>query len=236
MKKTLITLMVLAGVAVAESETLTLKTPADGSLLSGNEVIAWEEDYSSLTSWELSFTLTDAALPTTEFVEPSDGGNTATMHTKLSNLFGTRTNGGGAGYLLSVAKDGSLVVYAYKTSNNVDDSTFFGKTGDGWITAATPTPVTLSFVADVNQEGTVVSGTFTLSSGTNSASFMVTDHLDKTSLGKDTNSIFWTNGGKELFSNITVKKLDNNLIVPEPATATLSLLALAGLAARRRRR
>ena len=158
------------------------------------------------------------------------------MHPTLSNLFGTRTNGGGAGYLLSVANDGSLVVYAYKATGNHDDSTFWGKTGDGWITAATPTPVTLSFVADVNKEGTVVSGTFTLSSGTNSASFTVTDHLDKTSLGENTSSKFWTNGGAEQFSNITLKKLDNNLIVPEPATATLSLLALAGLAARRRRR
>ena len=158
------------------------------------------------------------------------------MHPTLSNLFGTRTNGGGAGYLLSVANDGSLVVYAYKATGNHDDSTFLGKTGDGWITAATPTPVTLSFVADVNKEGTVVSGTFTLSSGTNSASFTVTDHLDKTSLGENTSSKFWTNGGAEQFSNITLKKLDNNLIVPEPATATLSLLALAGLAARRRRR
>ena len=49
----------------------------------------------------------------------------------------------------------------------------------------------------------------------------------------------WTNGGNEKFSNVALSMLDNNKItpaVPEPTTATLSLLALAGLAARRRRR
>lgn len=52
---------------------------------------------------------------------------------------------------------------------------------------------------------------------------------------KNNETRFYCNGEAEKYSNIQLWKVTDNLI-PEPATATLSLLALCGLAARRRRK
>ena len=214
MKKTLITLLALTGVAMAAEEALTLTSPTNGSLTSSNEAIAWSEDYTNLESWQLSFTLTDAALGD-------------------AIIFGTDRDGSGAaGYLLSTNADGSLEVYARNIGVNYSKST-----AAGVIEAGTPLAITFSFVADVNQyTDEVVGGTFTLSAGGTTNSWKVTEGLDYTDLTNNSVSRFWTNGGAEQFSNISVMKLDSNMVVPEPTTATLSLLALAGLAARRRRR
>ena len=212
MKKTIIALLALAGVAAAAP--LTLTSPANGSLSSGNNAVAWSEDYSTLTSWELSFTLTDAALGD-------------------AILFGTDRDGSGAaGYILSTNVDGSLEVYARNIGVNYSNST-----AAGVVTAGTPVAITFSFVADENQyTNEIVGGTFTVKAGEATSSWAVTSGLGYTDLTNNSVSRFWTNGGAEQFSNITVTKLDNNMVVPEPTTATLSLLALAGLAARRRRK
>ena len=212
MKKTIIALLALAGVAAAAP--LTLTSPANGSLSSGNNAVAWSEDYSTLTSWELSFTLTDAALGD-------------------AILFGTDRDGSGAaGYILSTNVDGSLEVYA----RNIG-VTYSKSTAAGVVTAGTPVAITFSFVADENQyTNEIVGGTFTVKAGEATSSWAVTSGLGYTDLTNNSVSRFWTNGGAEQFSNITVTKLDNNMVVPEPTTATLSLLALAGLAARRRRK
>ena len=212
MKKTIIALLALAGVAAAAP--LTLTSPASGSLSSSNAAVAWSEDYSTLTSWELSFTLTDAALGD-------------------AILFGTDRDGSGAaGYILSTNVDGSLEVYARNIGVNYSNST-----AAGVVTAGTPVAITFSFVADENQyTNEIVGGTFTVKAGEATSSWAVTSGLGYTDLTNNSVSRFWTNGGAEQFSNITVTKLDNNMVVPEPTTATLSLLALAGLAARRRRK
>lgn len=215
MKKTLIPLVALAGVAIAAEETLTITTPADGALTTGNAAIAWSEAYTNLESWQLSFTLTDTELGD-------------------AILFGTdKNNSGAAGYLLSTNTDGSLEVYARGIAN----ITYSQSTAAGVVTAGTPIAITFSFVADVNMyTNEVVGGTFTLSSGGTSNSWVVTQGLEYTDLTNNSISRFWTNGGAETFSNISVMKLDSNMVVPEPTTSALSLLALAGLAARRRRR
>ena len=212
MKKTIIALLALAGVAAAAP--LTLTSPAGGSLSSSNAAVAWSEDYSTLTSWELSFTLTDTALGD-------------------AIIFGTDRDGSGAaGYILSTNVDGSLEVYARNIGVNYSNST-----AAGVVTAGTPVAITFSFVADENQyTNEIVGGTFTVKAGEATSSWAVTSGLGYTDLTNNSVSRFWTNGGAEQFSNITVTKLDNNMVVPEPTTATLSLLALAGLAARRRRK
>jgi len=212
MKKTIIALLALAGVAAAAP--LTLTSPTDGSLTSSNAAVAWSENYSTLTSWELSFTLTDTTLGD-------------------AIIFGTDRDGSGAaGYLLSTDTDGSLEVYA----RNIN-VTYSKSTAAGVVTAGTPVAITFSFVADENQyTNEIVGGTFTVKAGEATSSWAVKDGLEYTDLTNNSVSRFWTNGGAEKFSNITVAKLDNNMVVPEPTTATLSLLALAGLAARRRRK
>ncbi len=212
MKKTIIALLALAGVAAAAP--LTLTSPANGTLASSNAEVAWSEAYSTLTSWELSFTLTDAALGD-------------------AILFGTDRDGSGAaGYILSTNTDGSLEVYARNIGVDYSNST-----AAGVVTAGTPVAITFSFVADENQyTNEIVGGTFTVKAGEATSSWAVTSGLGYTDLTNNSVSRFWTNSGAEQFSNITVTKLDNNMVVPEPTTATLSLLALAGLAARRRRK
>ncbi len=215
MKKTIIALIALAGVAAAD--TLTLTSPTNGTLTSGNAAVAWSEAYTKLDSWQINFTLTDATVVAD------------------SILFSTaRNNFGSSGYLLSTNANGSLKIH----SKNISGVSFSESTAAGIVTAGTPTAITLSFVADFNQANEKVGGTFTVTSGDVTASWAVTAGLDSTVLLNNNNSgsHFWTNGGAEQFSGITVTKLDNNMVVPEPTTATLSLLALVGLAARRRRK
>ncbi len=212
MKKTLVALIAMAGIAGAAP--LTLTSPAGGELKSGNAALTWSEDIAELQSWELTFTLNDAALAS-------------------AALFGTRQNGYEAGMVLGVTADGALSIYNYKVGTNYSYSKI---TGNGWVSAGQGTSITLSYVADVNTSGTVVGGTFTIASGANTQSFVMDDDslISYTSLKKDGGTRFYTATGAQQFSNISVSQLSNR-VVPEPTTATLSLLALCGLAARRRR-
>ncbi|MBQ4594651.1 MAG: PEP-CTERM sorting domain-containing protein [Akkermansia sp.] len=216
MKKTIIALIAMTGISGAES--LTLTSPTDGKLESGNAALTWSEEIAELQSWELNFTLLDAALA-----------NAA--------LFGTRQSGYEAGIVLNVKSNGGLMIYN-KSTTDITNNSFQVETDAGWVTASTNTNITLSFVADVDTSGTVVGGTFTLTSGTNSKIIDMGGHtnlLGYTSIKKDGGTRFYTAQGDQKFYNITVSQLSNR-VIPEPATATLSLLALAGLAARRRRK
>lgn len=221
MKKTFITLLALAGVAAADTATtpdeltwtsLAITTPANGVLGAGNSVIDWSEDTGSLTnSWELSFTL-----------DPS----------RVSNqyLFGTVKGSSGAdGYTLQITSGGAIRLNQNKS---VELLTVGSYTAEDSAVA-----ITLQFVKSVDAEGEFKSGTFTLTVGNDSASYTV-DAMDNTVFTKGSNNNVWTNGGAEKLSGISLKYADSvvSLPVPEPTTATLSLLALAGLAARRRRK
>ena len=61
-------------------------------------------------------------------------------------------------------------------------------------------------------------------------------HFDSAITGNITDITLGGNTGSNYRINETVHSVSMSKIVPEPATATLSLLALAGLAARRRRK
>ena len=207
--------LLAAGTACANAETLTLTSPTDGSLTSSNAAIGWSEAYTNLSSWEISFTLTDTALGD-------------------AILFGTdRDTTGAAGYLLSTNTDGSLEVYARNISVDFSEST-----DAGVVTAGTPIAITFSFIANYNETtDQVVGGTFYLTAGETIESWEVSEGLGYTDLTNGSVSRFWTNGGAEQFSNITVSKLDNN-IVPEPSAFGMlaGLGALALVASRRRRK
>lgn len=223
--------MTLASVAMAAPQALTLTSPSGGKIESSNNFVAWSEEYSQLDSWSLSFELLDSAL-----------GDAAIFSTEKI------ANGGAVAYVLKTTSAGGLSLI----NTNAGNATILSL--DNAITAGTQTgTITLSYVADEADAyygiynngvaaGTLVGGTFTLTIGEQVTSAYVAS-VEHTTLwngeghGADRNvsSRFWTNGAAEKMYNISVAKLDNNL-VPEPATATLSLLALAGLAARRRRK
>ena len=229
MKKTIIALLALAGVAAgAEPITLTLTSPDSdlGTDGKGNQALAWsDEGYDTLTSWSLSFTLNDKSL------------------TDNTNLFSTRQFDSGAeGYVLRSNSNGSITL-VYRDHPDTLDTVL--TSDSGIVTAGTDTAITLKFVSNVNKlDNKVIGGTFTIIGGGKTCSVELDkdDYLEHTSLQNDVNCRFWTNRSgnpaspAETFSNISLQKIDDNIVVvPEPTTATLSLLALAGLAARRRR-
>ena len=222
MKKTIFTLAVLAGVAMADTVTtpeeltwnpLTITTPTNGALSSGNSSIDWNEATGKLEdSWQLSFTL-----------DPS----------RLSNqyIFGTVKSGSGAdGYTLSITSNGTISLNQNKSNSVLTVGSY---TADDSEVA-----ITLQFVKYVNSNGEFNKGVFTLTVGDASGTYVV-ENADNTVFNKGANNNVWTNGGAEKLSGISLMYADSVVveqIVPEPTTATLSLLALAGLAARRRRK
>lgn len=225
MKKTLIALVALTGVATAEVtdgwltkpdaltwETLSITTPANGALSSSNSVINWTEETGNLEkSWELSFTL-----------DPS----------RLSDqyLFGTvKDNSGAAGYTLSISSAGSIKL-------NQNKSTCVIEAKNAYTADDSAVAITLQFLNYVDEAGEDAGGLFTLTVGGSSYTYEIAeDDATNTVFTKGSNNNIFTNGGAETFSGISLKR-GGNMIVPEPTTATLSLLALAGLAVRRRRK
>ena len=210
MKKTIVALMALAGVAMAES--LTLTSPAGGSLTTSNAWLAWSDDVAELTSWELSFTLNVQrdALSALNLAVLSD-----------------------SGIQFAIDPDGSVELYGGSVTSTNSAANFVSA-------VKTDTAITLQYIAN-EENGDIIGGTLKATSGSNVLSVDLTHELTLTS--GDSGSIrLWTNSGNEQYSNITLSKLSNNVITtpapaaPEPTTATLSLLALAGLAARRRRK
>ena len=221
MKKILIALIALAGVSAADTATtpeeltwttLTITKPANGALSSGNSVIDWSEATGDLkNSWELSFTLAPSRLDN-------------------QYLFGTVKGSSGAdGYTLQISKDGTICLNKNK-SNKVLSVGEYSATD-------TAVAITLQFVKFVDSEGEFDRGIFTLTVGDATGTYTV-DSIDNTIFTKGSNNNVWTNGGKEVLSGISLKYAGSVVTqtIPEPTTATLSLLALAGLAARRRRR
>ncbi|MBE6409141.1 MAG: PEP-CTERM sorting domain-containing protein [Akkermansiaceae bacterium] len=246
MKKTIIALLALAGVAAATEQTLTLTSPTNSSLNSGNSALNWSQSTGSyLTSWELSFTLDI---------------NTITDYS--DEVFGTNggTNQGAQGYVINVTNDGrvfltngrggynaALISTAAGAFNEYTNHEVVYKTeGDTQVkdhdeytfSDTTNVAITLTFNRYIDEAtNEAIGGIFTMTVGDEVQSTKV-DDISNTAFLKNGNSRIWTNGGKQTFSKIALKQLNDTVVasVPEPTTATLSLLALAGLAARRRRK
>lgn len=223
-------------------EDLTLTAPASdnvvGTLTSSNSGLNWSQDAGDLKSWELSFTL-----------------DIDNIRENYAEIFGTNgaSNHGADGYVLTITKDGYIDFVGGKKSDNasvlIESSTsVFGPYTDTRTVTVnnsqkteylfadgTSIDVTLTFlcyVDEVSEES--VGGEFTLYVGDTFIGKTSVDGNANTEFLKDGNSRLWTNSAAQQFSNISIKQ-GGVLLVPEPATATLSLLALAGLAARRRR-
>jgi len=244
MKKHIITLLMLSGVSMAAEQQLTLETTTNmhfdeskGFYLDdSNSGIKWIGGSSgdSLTSWKLAFTYTAV-----ESISAP------------ARLFGTNGGSSAAGYTIDVISTKQISFNWYNVKG-------IGTLSDVTVTAGQAVDIVLTFVADVklvNDVETVVGGTYTLFASTTDANKITTsnslsysieavgsntleDAIAASDLEYANDSRLWVtqssiDNGE--ISNIALYKLEDRLI-PEPTTATLSLLALCGLAARRRRK
>lgn len=243
MKKTIITLLALAGVATADSnpveyDAYILKngdTSNKITQLTGSRGQIWfNQDSASLTSWMLEFTLDDLTK-----------GNNTLFATNYNGKTGTEEFRGGLG------------VYSWYDQSGVT----IGKDNSHYSGAANiiiPTkesskkfPITLRFAynAEANTAYLYCVETGQLTSVKTDTDYILQGSIvggasDVANLGT-----FWTDGGADDFTIKTVTDMSaiegdtpgfisyvKTKTIPEPTTATLSLLALAGLAARRRRK
>ncbi|MBQ3240140.1 MAG: PEP-CTERM sorting domain-containing protein [Akkermansia sp.] len=201
MKKTIIALMALAGVASA----VTIQE--DTTMAPGGNYYAGAFDF--------TFVL-DEVLPTSTqyllgyYANPAASGNYS------ANVFTLDYNAQN-GLTLRLDRVASVTVTDGDISavGNIHNSSTFAGTSGAYILGA---------------------GTYTveyLGGGNGSAAADL--YLDGTKVASFTGGSHNMNGGGDGTATLNVKVSDA-YVVPEPTTATLSLLALAGLAARRRRK
>ncbi len=224
MKKTLIlTLSLLAAVA-AQAATVSFESSAtlneNGYLSNGNKTFSWENG-GSLEDYTLTFTVLDNGFANnSNYTVLTMGGsndNILSVSAKVSSAGEktlTLTHGNGSTF-------GGQITHVPSLEFTSGESYTLAVVGDYaylWKAADAPTQTTLASWLDMTGpqdtaylqiSTSYVANGYELTSGTARA---------------------WANQGKS-----PIKILDVS-VVPEPATATLSLLALAGLAARRRRK
>lgn len=224
MKKTIIALMALAGVAVAAEETTK----------------------------ELTFAGFNTELAEVSAFKPSE-------YTLTLTFTGTDFDGYGSGYILKLAENWGVFTqagnYIAMENTNVGDRAWVDPTStsgttftwtstgtttdtllDSWVSKDTnggkaqPGVKNMSFTLDVTAAGSVI--TLGMTNGTTSV--IETGYVvDLANIKLIDGSAAGANQGVTGISNASITYTPT---VPEPTTATLSLLALAGLAARRRRK
>lgn len=220
------TAVLLPGWVNAESPDLVtllgLTKPQEGVLSSGNSPLTWSEGTTgtSLDNFAISFQLTETR-------------NTSSPQ----NIFSTSRTDKASGNVLQL------------TSSPVDDEhacsfSYAGQSFD--MTATTESgSLLLTLIVRKSEDGSPASAT--LYSGTQTLGTVSFNFASGTSSLKWDQSSIWTNTAKETFTDIKLATFDTGatdtdilnafgLQVPEPATASLSLLGLAALMVRRRRK
>ncbi len=252
MKKTLITLLALAGVAAADTVTIAPLTSSEGWTVghqntskSTNAVLDTTAATLTLTNADWSrgygvYTLADAITLTNEAdrLTVSFTINTTQLNSLVTGtLVGsdkaiTLGHGsyadsginGGNGIQSGISTDTTGVFYNMQSSNTGGVFVTPDKTVDNSFTANTPLTLTTTVEWNTTKSQFVASLSYGQTSLT-SYDLGTSYTLDKLVFSLDGNST-QTVSGVSVSANL----------VPEPATTTLSLLALAGLAARRRRK
>ncbi len=211
MKKTLIALMALAGVAAAATIT------EDTSMYKGGDL------YSA--AFEYSFTLGETFAVTGDYdlllayYQINDGSNYTVNAFKLTSG-GVLTLDRGKTLTLT---DGALTDAS--TLGTVHNSSTFTAGGEAY-TLTTPGTYTIQYLGGTNDHA---------------AANLLLDGVTVATFTGGAHNMNGAGNGTELFNAGTIFYNVNAAVtaapaVPEPTTATLSLLALAGLAARRRRK
>ena len=242
MKKTLIALMALVGVATGADYTY-------------NANLIGSEDKASVHGF--SFTLTSANIEPSSEGTPltSELGNAVTLN---GFTLGDRSNAAGDAVnfgLLVLDSDDVIVGMSNETTAPCDGVdgvyTFSGLTINPSVTYnfvcvrevllnSDYVGYTYNFVKGENL--TVDSEAMTITGGLLATGIAVDLHGDKQTSGLNFSTNPNINGYQATWSpiltdiKVSVESIPVPPAVPEPATATLSLLALAGLAARRRRK
>ncbi len=249
MKKSVIALMALAGVAMA-TEPVTL-TPLT------------EEGWSHTVRTGKTATWSQNATSGTLTLDNSNWSQTSATYDLATNLGGTlgfsvditrgSVSGGVSFVLIGTEKsltlgtkgytDGTLF---YGTSDNVTASSYY--LNEAWENGTTMdsssllssacnynATATLTGSTAVNAEGNTI---LTLTASSTSADSTATVNID---LGKNfvlDKIMFCGDGANNATGIWTISNLSvtGTPVIPEPSTATLSLLALCGLASRRRRK
>ena len=246
MKKTIIALMALAGVAMGGTSTITPLSETTGwTDVSLRNRAKWTHVDDTLTldnsNWGQAVStydlVTNLGDPLTFAFDITRGSVSAGISvvfigTKKTLVIGTKDYGNGTMF--------------YGTTDNVSAESYYLNTAwDKGITLGSETlldsalnynaTASVSGSTQVNAAGNTiltlsVSSTTATSSGTATVDLGKDFILDKIMIcgdGANNATGIWT---------VSAMSVTGSTVVPEPTTATLSLLALAGLAARRRRR
>ncbi len=156
----------------------------------GNSGLDWTNETGPLTSWRLTFTLTETRDPMDENV--------------LLGTNGTLSSAGGD--QLKILADGSFKLIA--GSNSITSSA-------GEIASGGSATVVLEYIADYNQFGTSLNqGTYSLTVNDGETKTLTVSNDNNTNFQKGTgsNTRLWTNSKKEWYSDITLWQLENRTI------------------------
>ncbi|MDD6814811.1 MAG: PEP-CTERM sorting domain-containing protein [Akkermansia muciniphila] len=245
MKGTLITLLVLAGLASAESKSITLP---------GKEDFTWVPGRLNTTPPYISIgngaTSTDIMVKFINAVGDDKNrwfGGTGQSHdgAKTDSGYGndiTITSSSSFTFKSRPALDGEYVALGIalpETAQSITlNFTANNKVGYSLWSYNSMTKAVTQLIGNTLAEG----GTITGEGGTTTG-ILFTGEYTTAPVKDDMLFVVWTanyygNGNKDASGNTTISigNISVSYEVPEPATATLSLLTLAGLCVRRRRR
>ena len=253
MKNTLITLLALAGVAWADTVSIAPLTSSEGWSVghqntnkSTNAVLDTTAATLTLTNADWSrgygvYTLADAITLTneTDRLTVSFTINTTDLNSLVTGTlvgsgkaitlghgsYNDDNRNGGNGIQSGISTDTTGVFYNMQDSNTGGVFVTPDKKVDDSFTANTPLTLTTTVEWNTTKSQFVASLSYGKTSLT-SYDLGTSYTLDKLVFSLDGGNSTQTVSGVSVSANL----------VPEPATATLSLLALAGLAARRRRK
>ena len=254
MKKTLIAIMALSGIAAAETSVdivtsmMPEVTPAFiGSGTGANIDLSWDTTFNGNAAAEataMTSAFSTLGINSTGYYAFNQYGNTKnsnsiTLNNGVLSIGAPSSNGSGSMFYAAIVSVADLLQgKEFDTLNNITLTLKGDSHGsnDSWFSIySMDTTNTLTTIVELayNNDGTTSlksNGEPNSWNGTNSYTIKA-DALEAT----DKVVLLVRHSGSSTL-DFTNMYATANLTVPEPTTATLSLLALAGLAARRRRK